>query len=69
MLTFFGIKVSIETMVSLFFFILFSWSEYLGGNKNIKSSNVAQQLYSFLRLSRKEDDKIARILKILKEDA
>ena len=69
MLTFFGIKVSVDAAVSLFFFILFAWSEYLGGNKKIKSNSVTQQLYTFLRLSRKEDDKITRILKILKEDA
>lgn len=68
MLTIFGLKVSIDTLTSVVLGILFLWSECLGGNKKIESNNVAQQLYAFLKLNRKEDDKIARIVKILKED-
>jgi hypothetical protein len=68
MLTILGITFTYDALVSLGFFSLFAYSEYLGGNKRIKSNNVAQQLYSFLRLKRKEDDKLARILQILKEN-
>jgi hypothetical protein len=68
MLTILGITFTYDALMSLGFFSLFAYSEYLGGNKRIKSNNVAQQLYSLLRLKRREDDKLAKILQILKEN-
>lgn len=65
MIEFFGIKFTFDALVSVFFFALFAYSEYLGGNKRIKSNNVAQQVYTLLRLKRNEDDKLQQIKKIL----
>jgi hypothetical protein len=66
MLTIFGAKVSLEALA---FFILFLASEYLGASKRFKSNGVVQALTSsanYLKIFRKEDDKIARIKEILK---
>ena len=65
MITIYGIKLTYDAAVSIAFGILFFWSEYLGGNKKIKANNVASQVYSWLRLNRKEDDKLQQIIEIL----
>lgn len=67
MITILGIKLSYDTLVSLVCFVLFLWSEYLGGNAKIKENNVTSFLYRYLRIQRKEDDKLNRIIDILKE--
>lgn len=64
MLTIFGIKVSIETLV---FFALFLASEVVGESK-LKSNGLVQLLsnaVSALKPLRKEDDKINEIKKII----
>jgi hypothetical protein len=66
MLTIFGLKVSIETLA---FFVLFIASEFLGASKRFRSNNVVQALTSstnYLKIFRKEDDKIEQIKKILR---
>lgn len=68
MLTFFGIKLSYDTLVSIGCFLLFLWSEYLGGSKKIKENNVTALIYRYLRTQRKEDDKLSRIMKIIREE-
>jgi len=65
MLTIFGIKVSIETVV---FFALFIASEVVGESK-LKSNGIVQLLsnaVSALKPLRKEDDKLDQIKKILR---
>jgi hypothetical protein len=60
MLTILGLKVSYETIV---FFALFLGSEVIGASK-LKSNSIAQVLLSvvsYLKLIRKEDDKIRQI--------
>jgi hypothetical protein len=64
MLTFFGIKVSIETVI---FFVLFLSSEVVGQSQ-LKSNGLVQLLsnaVSALKPLRKEDDKIEQIKKII----
>jgi hypothetical protein len=66
MLTIFGAKVSIEALA---FFVLFITSEFLGTSKKFKSNSVIQTLTSsanYLKIFRKEDDKIDQIKKILR---
>lgn len=61
MLTILGAKVSFETLA---FFILFLASEYLGASSKFRSNGVVQAILSvagYLKLVRKEDDKIQRI--------
>lgn len=65
MITIFGIKLSYDALSSILFFLLFLWSEYLGGNKKINSNNVASQVYTWLRFNRREDEKIEQIIEIL----
>lgn len=65
MLTILGAKVSYETLV---FFVLFLSSEAIGASK-LKENSVVQaflSIVSYLKLVRKEDDKIARIKDTLK---
>jgi hypothetical protein len=60
MLTFLGLKVSYETLV---FFSLFLGSEAVGASK-LKDNSIVQVLLSvvsYLKLVRKEDDKIQKI--------
>jgi hypothetical protein len=66
MLTILGAKVSIETLA---FFVLFLASEFLGASKRFRSNGVVQALNSstnYLKIFRKEDDKIEQIKKILR---
>jgi hypothetical protein len=66
MLTILGAKVSIETLA---FFVLFLASEFLGASKRFRSNGVVQALTSstnYLKIFRKEDDKIEQIKKILR---
>lgn len=66
MLTILGVKVSIETLL---FFVLFLASEFLGNSKQFKSNSVVQGIVSaanYMKIFRKEDDKIARIKETLK---
>lgn len=65
MITIYGIKLTYDAAVGIVFFILFAWSEYLGGNKKIKANRVADQVYNWFRLNRKEDDKLKQIIEIL----
>lgn len=67
MITLFGLKVSTETLLTILSFALFLWSEHLGGNKKIEENTVTAFVYRYLRLNRKEDDKLAKIIKIIKE--
>jgi hypothetical protein len=65
MLTILGIKVSYETLV---FFALFLGSEVIGNSK-LKENSIVQVLLSivtYLKIVRKEDDKIQRIKDSLK---
>jgi hypothetical protein len=65
MLTILGIKVSYETLV---FFALFLGSEVIGTSK-LKENSIVQVLLSvvtYLKIVRKEDDKIQRIKDSLK---
>jgi len=65
MLTILGIKVSYETLV---FFALFLGSEIIGTSK-LKENSIVQVLLSvvtYLKIVRKEDDKIQRIKDSLK---
>ena len=65
MLTFFGLKVSIETVI---FFVLFLSSEVVGQSQ-LKSNGLVQLLsnaVSALKPLRKEDDKIEQLKKILR---
>lgn len=65
MLTILGAKVSYETLV---FFALFLGSEVIAASK-LKENSIAQaflSIVSYLKLVRKEDDKIARIKDTLK---
>jgi len=66
MITILGAKVSIETLA---FFVLFLASEFLGASKRFRSNGVVQALTSstnYLKIFRKEDDKIEQIKKILR---
>jgi hypothetical protein len=66
MITILGAKVSIETLA---FFALFIASELLGASKRFRSNGVVQALTSstnYLKIFRKEDDKIEQIKKILR---
>jgi hypothetical protein len=66
MITILGAKVSIETLA---FFVLFLASEFLGASKRFRSNGVVQALNSstnYLKIFRKEDDKIEQIKKILR---
>ena len=65
MLTFLGITISYEALV---FFALFLGSEAVGASK-LKQNSLVQALLSvvaYLKIIRKEDDKIARIKDTLK---
>ena len=65
MLTIFGLKVSIETVI---FFVLFLSSEVVGQSQ-LKSNGLVQLLsnaVSALKPLRKEDDKIEQLKKILR---
>lgn len=65
MLTILGLKVSYETLV---FFALFLGSEVIGTSK-LKENSIVQVLLSvvtYLKIVRKEDDKIQRIKDSLK---
>lgn len=65
MLTLFGIKVSIETVI---FFVLFLASEVVGESR-LKSNGLVQLLANAvgaLKPLRREDDKIEQIKKILR---
>ena len=60
MLTILGLKVSYETLV---FFVLFLGSEAIGTSK-LKENSIVQVLLSvvsYLKIIRKEDDKIRQI--------
>lgn len=65
MLTILGAKVSYETIV---FFALFLGSEVVGASKLKDNSlvQVALSLVSYLKVVRKEDDKIQKLKDILK---
>jgi hypothetical protein len=66
MITILGAKVSIETLA---FFVLFLASEFLGASKRFRSNGIVQALTSstnYLKIFRKEDDKIEQIKKILR---
>lgn len=65
MITIYGIKLTYDALVSIGLFILFLWSEYLGGSKQIEANSVFSQLYSWLRITRKEDNKLQQIIDIL----
>lgn len=65
MLTLLGVKVSYETLV---FFALFLGSEVIGASK-LKDNSIVQvvlSLVSYLKVVRKEDDKIQKLKDILK---
>lgn len=65
MLTFFGVKLSVETIG---FFALFLASEVIGNSK-LQSNSVVQLLATLvngLKPLRKEDDQLDAILRILK---
>jgi hypothetical protein len=65
MLTLLGMKVSYETLV---FFALFIGSEVIGASK-LKDNSIAQivlSLIAYLKVVRKEDDKIQKLKDILK---
>ena len=65
MLTFFGIKLSYETLL---FFALFIGSEVIGNSK-LKENSIVQLVLGIietLKPVRKEDDKLDAIRKILK---
>lgn len=65
MLTLLGMKVSYETLV---FFALFIGSELIGASK-LKDNSIAQivlSLIAYLKVVRKEDDKIQKLKDILK---
>lgn len=64
MLTILGLKVSYETLV---FFALFLGSEAVGASK-LKENSIVQVLLSvvsYLKIVRKEDDKIRQIKETL----
>ena len=65
MLTLLGVKVSYETLL---FFALFLGSEVIGASK-LKDNSIVQvvlSLVSYLKVVRKEDDKIQKLKDILK---
>jgi len=65
MLTFLGLKVSYETLV---FFALFLGSEIIGASK-LKDNSIVQivlSLVAYLKVVRKEDDKLQKLKDILK---
>jgi hypothetical protein len=65
MITLFGLKVSYEALV---FFALFLGSEVIGASK-LKDNSIAQvllSLVSYLKVVRKEDDKIQQVKNIFK---
>ena len=65
MLTILGLKVSYETLL---FFALFLGSEVIGASK-LKDNSIVQvvlSLVSYLKVVRKEDDKIQKLKDILK---
>lgn len=65
MLTFLGLKVSYETFV---FFVLFLGSEVIGASK-LKDNSIVQivlSLVTYLKVVRKEDDKLQKLKDILK---
>ena len=65
MLTFLGLKVSYETLV---FFALFLGSEVIGVSK-LKDNSIVQivlSLVAYLKVVRKEDDKLQKLKDILK---
>ena len=65
MITLLGLKVSYETLA---FFVLFLGSEVIAASK-LKENSIAQvllSLASYLKVIRKEDDKIQQIKNIFK---
>ena len=64
-ITLFGITLTGE---SLFFFVVFLLSEWLGSNPKLAENNVAGlflHLVKYLAMGRNEDDKVKKIRDIL----
>ena len=61
-----GLVISTEQLISAGWFSFFFLSEYLANNPKIKANSVFQLITGYLRSTRKEDDKINEIKKILR---
>jgi len=69
MITILGIKLSYEALTSSAFFVLFIASEVIGLNKKWRANTVSQVLVRGARMARpfrKEDDKLRKILDVLR---
>jgi hypothetical protein len=63
-----GLVVSTEHLISAAWFSFFIASEYLANNPKIKANSIFQAITGYLRSSRKEDDQIEEIKKVLRGD-
>jgi hypothetical protein len=61
-----GLVISTEQLISAGWFFFFFLSEYLANNPKIKANSVFQLITGYLKSTRKEDDKINEIKKILR---
>jgi hypothetical protein len=61
-----GLVISTEQLISAGWFAFFVTSEALAQNPKIKANSVFQLITGYLRSTRKEDDKINEIKKILR---
>jgi hypothetical protein len=63
-----GLVVSTEQLVTAGWFFFFLTSEYLANNPKIKANSVYQLITGYLKSTRKEDDQIDEIKKVLRGD-
>jgi hypothetical protein len=63
-----GLVISTEQLISVGWFSFFFLSEYLANNPKIKANSVFQLITGYLKSTRKEDDAINEIKKILRGD-
>ena len=61
-----AVVITLEQLVSAAFATFFLTSELLANNPKVKANSVYQLILGYLKVQRKEDDKLTKILKILK---
>jgi hypothetical protein len=63
-----GLIISTEQLLSAAWFSFFLLSEYLANNPKIKANSLYQLITGYLKSTRKEDDQIDEIKKVLRGD-
>jgi hypothetical protein len=63
-----GLVISTEQLISAAWLSFFLLSEYLANNPKIKANSLYQLITGFLKSTRKEDDQIEEIKKVLRGD-